>query len=390
MCGCRLAPHARSVCPAAEVVFRSWQSVAGRRKVAKRARNRHCKFSRDAHDLVRAHGPNPTASAQVALAFVSTHISWAADRCVCICIQLQTKLLQTLRAFRLKALCSRSAHPPVCAAGMSMVFHWLHGVLNDISISCERSQHRLQSCRCEVSPSRRWHSAERGAMPPLKGAKRGRPRKFPEGADAEPGAKWQKLLDGRSGSSVGDAEQGGGAWADSPALAGGRAPPANGRKSRAAPHAATAAAAAAVIAQQSGAKRPPGRPRKHPLPVAATTPAPPSPADGSPWNQLHLLAPQSSGDEDSPQVGASRESSHGTPAGAGPLLRREDSFAGTAASGDLAGRGVGVGDARRRSRKASAPRRQVRRFPNVQLLFLLFRLLSYCPARQSEQSHESP
>ncbi len=199
-------------------------------------------------------------------------------------------------------------------------------------------------------------------MPPLKGAKRGRPRKFPEVSDAEPGAKWQKLSDGRSGSGVGDAEQGGGAWADSPARAGGRAPPANGRKSRAAPHAATAAAAAAVIAQQSGAKRPPGRPRKHPLPVAAaTTPASPSPADDSPWNQLHLLAQQSSGDEDSPQVGASRESSHGTPAGAGPLLRREDSFAGTA-SGDLAGRGVGVGDARRRSRKASAPRRQVRRF----------------------------
>lgn len=202
----------------------------------------------------------------------------------------------------------------------------------------------------------------------MKGAKRGRPRKQPEPEESEPGVKWQKLPGGRSGAGATAAAQDDDSHASGPAFTGGRAPPANGRKSRAAPHAATAAAAAAMISQQANAKRPPGRPRKHPIPSQpppAPAPAAPSSADGSPWNQLHLLAPQSSGDEDSPQVADSRDSSHGTPAGAGSLMRREDSCAGTAVSGDLGSGlqsilgGGGVERLRKgRSRKASAPRRR--------------------------------
>lgn len=69
-------------------------------------------------------------------------------------------------------------------------------------------------------------------------------------------------------------------------------------------------------------------------------------------------AHSSGGDEDgSAAEGGSRDSPGPGPSGL--QLAREDSFAGTGASGDLAGlRGAaGVLDGRKRSRKASAPRR---------------------------------
>lgn len=104
--------------------------------------------------------------------------------------------------------------------------------------------------------------------------------------------------------------------------------------------------------QKDAAPEPDAKRRKLPAGQAA--------ANGTGGGQLHLLAPSSGGEDESRGAGgdASGDSTPG-PGPSGAAMAREDSFAGTGASGEAVGlRGAaGVGDGRKRSRKASAPRR---------------------------------